>query len=88
MTQDPKATCTGKEFKSFLNDSTIWPEGRFLDHYEISVDGSDWSFDHEPSDGAAVVIEPVGSVCDDDPAFAPVLLSTYFEQWRIAARNR
>jgi hypothetical protein len=88
MAQNQQTTCTGEEFKAFLMDSIFWPEGRFLDHYEISMDGLDWSFDREPTDSAAVVIEPVGSVCDDDPAFSPVLLSAYFEQWRTAARNR
>lgn len=89
MTPIAKAVhCTGAEFKPFAMDAAIWPDGRFLDHYEISVNGLDWSFECEPTDDANVLIEPFGSVCDDDLSFAPILLTTYFEQWRASARSR
>lgn len=84
----PSAKCSGEELKAFLNDATIWPDGRFVDHYEISLDGSDWSFDYEPADGAVVVIGAPGCVCDDDPTFIPVPLFRYFEQWRATVQNR
>lgn len=89
MTSSAKAVqCTGAEFKAFAMDTAIWPDGRFLDHYEISINGSDWSFECEPTDDANVVIEPFGCVCDDDFGFAPILLTTYFEQWRASVRSR
>lgn len=80
-------TCSGLEFKAFWIDPEWWPDGRFIDHHEITVDGLDLDYGDNCATFASitpssiVVIPPQGGVYDDDCVFKSVPITEYFRQW-------
>jgi len=79
-----EVNCTGAEWNGFYNDPIFWPEGRFIDHWEIVVDEIDrWErFPSDIPDDARVVIGLNGDVLDDDVSFAPRPIAAHFKAWR------
>lgn len=69
---------TGKEFKRFYNDDSIWPEGSWYDDAEIISDGVEVDGIHDIPDTAKVVVYG-GTVYSGGKE---VSLETMFKRWK------
>lgn len=80
-------TCSGEEFKAFWTDPVLWPDGRFMDSFWITVDGLDFNYGDNRATintitpSSIVVIQPEGDVYDDEGALKLMSIAEYFTQW-------
>lgn len=80
--------CTGAEYAAFLNDPEIWPEGRYITHMVIRVDGAWAPNELKVSDippTAVVEISDEGDVADDSSLDQWGIID-YFNDWKISQR--
>lgn len=80
--------CTGAEYVSFLRDSEIWPQGRFIIQMVNRIDSA-WMSDDLMLDDilptAVVEISNQGGVADDH-SLSQWGMIDYFNDWKNSSR--
>ena len=74
---------SGLEFKAYLNDDKVWPEGQLHDGRLLNIDGSEVDdFDLDAISDTAVIKSLDGFICHEDDLYSELTVQSHFRKWQ------